>query len=437
MSGGLIQRRQANLFLTERNAMVSRRRGETSLALNPRVVRRHNLGTVLELVRQRPRSRSELVEVSGLTRSSIGGLVAELSALNLVVERRSESDGSAGRPSPTVSIDESSFGVLAMEIKVDSLAAAVVGLGGTVIRATRRTHLRGIEAADATVDAIADLASSVVARTDLVNLLGAGVAIAGLVRSSDNHVEVAPHLKWTDVDLGRAVADALAHRLGVRLAVEVGNDADLGAIAESSFGAGRDADNMLYLSSGIGLGGSMVVNGRCLTGHSGFAGEFGHLQINPTGKQCGCGAIGCWETEVSSQPLLERAGIQPDHGAASRLISAAGQGDTAVLGSIAEWGHWIGVGLGGLINVFDPDLVVIGGSYGPILPFARESLEAELVRRRFRGLARDVPVVAGELGLDASLIGAADLVVDHLVADPCGVVAGSQTLPPSVRRRRK
>ena len=216
--------------------------------------------------------------------------------------------------------------------------------------------------------------------------------------------------------------------MGIRLSIDVGNDADLGAIAESRFGAGRDSDHMLYLSSEVGLGGSMIVDGSRLTGHSGLAGEFGHLQINPSGTQCRCGATGCWETEVGWGALLERAGIEPHDGSALQLINAAGQGDTAVLASIAEWGRWFGVGLGGLINVFDPDLVVIGGSYGPILPFARQSLEAELATRRFRGLARDVPVVAGELGLDASLIGAADLVVDRLVADPSGVVGESRAV---------
>ena len=145
--------------------MVSTRWGEAGMALNPRVVRRSNLGSVLAHVRRRPRSRSELVEATGLTRSSISGLVAELSALNLVVERRSESDGNVGRPSPIVSIDRSSFGVLAMEIEVDSLTAAVVSLDGTVIRSSQAARPRGIEAVDSTVDSLADIASSVAERT--------------------------------------------------------------------------------------------------------------------------------------------------------------------------------------------------------------------------------------------------------------------------------
>lgn len=405
--------------------MTSRRSRLGKSALRSGVVRQTNLGMVLELVRFDPLSRSELVEITGLTRSSIGGLVAELAELELVVERRPASTGNPGRPSPIVAIDRSRYGVLAMEVGVDSLSAAVVAIDGAmtrVIRSARPSEDGGVEPV---VGALADLAAAVVATGDAVELIGAAVAVAGLVRNEDDRVMVAPNLGWVDVDLAGALQGALQPRLKRRLQVNVGNEVDLGALAESRFGAGRSADQMLFIAGEVGLGGSVIIDGERMAGHSGLAGEVGHLQINPAGVRCRCGAIGCWETEVGAAAMVARAGLETGPGTVEDVLQAAAAGDASTLEAMAETGRWFGVGLGGLINVIDPDVVVFGGLYGRILPYLRESLDAELERRRFRGLPREVPLEATELGLDGSLIGAAELVIRRLVDDPRGIVASA------------
>jgi predicted NBD/HSP70 family sugar kinase len=380
-------------------------------------------------------SRSELVEATGLTRSSIGGLVSELTQLHLVIERQPRPNGSPGRPSPVVSCDRTRFGVLAMEIGVDSMTAAVVAIDGTLLRSARSLRSRDIGSPDETIRNLVGHVAEVVSSTTSVDLIGAGIAVAGAVRADDNCVVVAPNLGWQNVALGEAVCDAIEERLGLRLHVEVSNEADLGAMAESRLGAGRNADCMVYITGEVGLGGSVIVDGRRLAGHSGYAGEYGHVPINPAGSPCACGSTGCWETEVGERTLLGRAGLDPDLGAAGVdvLLDAAADGQERALEAIADSGRWLGLGIAGLVNVFDPELIVLGGLYGRLLPLARPALEAELRERRFRGLARDVAVVEAELGLSAGLIGAADLVVDRLPAGPAGVVgaARDRTLRPT------
>ncbi len=387
-------------------------------------LRRANLGLVLDAVRRGPVTRSELVAATGLTRSAIAGLVAELTSLGLVVESRPQSSGRPGRPSPSVAIDTTRFGVLTFELGVESAAAAVIGIDGTVLRSARSTRRRGDGDRSATVDALVALAESVTSTLSGVELLGAGVGVPGLVRLRDSSAAVVPNLGWIDVDLAGEVAEAIDRRMGLTLRVAVGNEADLGGLAESLFGAGRGADHLLYVTGEVGVGGSLIVNGRRITGHRGFAGEIGHLPVNPDGLRCRCGSVGCWETELGEHRLLTRAGLDPETGAAgvTTLLDAAADGDAHTLDAIATTGRWLGVGLAGLINVFDPEVIVVGGLLRRVLPYAREALELELAARHFEGVQRNVPVVEAELGADVHLIGAAELVVEGLVADPRGVV---------------
>ena len=190
-------------------------------------------------------------------------------------------------------------------------------------------------------------------------LVGLGVAIAGLVDDATNVVVRAPNLGWTDVGLGEALAD----QLGFELPVFVANDGDVGALAEVRFGAGVGIGEMLYVSGEVGVGGGLFVGGRRVAGRSGFAGEIGHMPINPDGRPCRCGSSGCWETETGELALLARGGRDSDAGihALAEMIEAAERGEPAAVAAFADEARWLGLGIAGLINIFDPELVVLGG----------------------------------------------------------------------------
>ena len=366
-----------------------------------------------------PRSRSELVEHLGLTRSAVGSLIGELVGAGLVAETGPARGGQRGRPSATAAIDTTQVAALGIEIGVDELAVAVVDLAGEIIDTARISTERGQS----------DVAATVAAATDLVRLLGyangsvgsrriigAGVAVAGLVRSADGVVVAAPNLGWSDVALSQAVTEALD---GIDH-VSVGNEGDLGALAESRFGAGVAAGTMLYVAGEVGVGGGVIVDDQPLGGRSGFAGEVGHIPVNPAGDECRCGSIGCWETEVGERALLARAGRDPDGGvrALHRLVRDAERGDSDVLDAIAEHGGWTAIGIAGLINVFDPDLVVLGGVFSDLWPHIEPVITSELNRSSLGGHDRSAVVARGHLGTSARLIGAAELALQSLLADP-------------------
>lgn len=380
-------------------------------------VRRANLSAIVrELHVSGARSRSELVARTGLTRSAIRGLIREFVEAGLASEIRATPLGGPGRPSPLVRPNPESAVVVAMDIAVDSLAVALVGLGGEVLDLVRIQRPRGHSSVAEVVDQLAEQARTILARSKGDALIGIGVAVAGIVRRSDGFVAMAPNLGWRDVPLGGPLARALEATVPVSIA----NEADLGALAELHRGAAVGADNVLYLSGEVGVGGGLIVDGKPLTGVAGFGGEVGHMPVNPDGIACQCGSFGCWETEVGEEALLRLAGHPADGGWAEvdAVIEEAGAGSAVALAAFETVGRWLGVGLAGLVNVLNPRLVVLGGLFGRIHPFAGDALERELDRRSLPGSRALVRVVPARLGVDAPLLGAAELAFEPLLTDP-------------------
>jgi hypothetical protein len=259
-------------------------------------VRRANLSAIVgELHLRGPLSRSELVAYTGLTRSAIRSLIGELVLAGMVTEERALPVGTPGRPSPVVRPNPLSRHVLALEISVDSLAAAIVGLGGEVLEYVRVDRPRGHSSVDQVAADLGRLAARVRACAPAGSReIGIGVSIVGVVRRFDGLVSMAPNLGWRDVPL----AEKLVRGLGATVPIAVANDADLGALAEVRRGAARGGggggDNVLFISGEVGVGGGLVVDGRPLIGVNGYAGEVGHMPLNPAGAPCRCGSVGCW-----------------------------------------------------------------------------------------------------------------------------------------------
>jgi predicted NBD/HSP70 family sugar kinase len=391
-------------------------------------VRRANLSAIVRELHDRgPQSRSGLVARTGLTRSAIRALIGELVAGGLVSEERAAPLGTPGRPSPLVRVNPDGAVVLALEIAVDSLAAALVGLGGHVLDRIRIDRPRDHTSVDAIAADLAELATDFRARRPNDEaLVGVGVAIVGVVRRIDGLVSMAPNLGWRDVPLG----ERLARALDTPAPIAVANDADLGALVEQRRGAAKGCDHVLFISGEYGVGGGLIVEGKPLTGVAGYGGEVGHIPVNPNGATCRCGSVGCWETEVGEGALLRLAGHPPGggRGEVEAVLREAEAGSPAALSALDHVGRWLGFGLAGLINVFNPRLVVLGGLFGRIHPLVSEILEAELDRRALPAPRKLVRVVPATLGIDAPLLGAAELAFEPLLADPAAWMASRDTL---------
>lgn len=386
-------------------------------------VRRANLSAIVtELHLRGPLSRSELGARTGLTRSAIRALIGELVVAGLVEEVRNTPQGAPGRPSPIVQPRPDAALALALEVNVDSLAAARVSFGGNVERLVRvdrpRAHLAESEIIDDLVELAAPFLDPV---RDDAALLGVGVAVAGVVRRTDGMVRHAPNFGWRDVALRRHIEASL--RLDVP--VTVANEADLGALAEHRRGAAVGADAVLYVMGEVGVGGNVLVDGQPLRGAAGYAGEVGHMPVNPDGARCGCGSRGCWETEIGERALLSRAGRPADGGreAVADVVAAAEAGEPAALTAIGHVATWLGIGLAGLVNVFNPSLIVLGGLFQRIHPLIHVEVDRVLGERALVASRELVRIVPATLGADAPVIGAAEAAFEPLLADPAARLA--------------
>lgn len=393
----------------------------SSRGLSSEELRRHNLSAVLDRLHLGgPMSRSQLATETGLNRSTIRDLIGELVALGLVVENPGTPTSGPGRPSSVARVSSQGAVVLAAELEVDSIAVATVGMGGHIFDEIREANTPNNTRPDNVVVRLAALSEKLLEKLPTPDtLIGAGVGVAGVVRRSDGFVHTAPNLGWQDVP----IAEMIAKHLDVP-EVRVANEADLGALGEFRRGAGRLAENMVFVAGEVGVGLGIIQGSAPMLGVSGYAGEAGHMRVNPNGRPCRCGAAGCWETEVGEEALLSRAGLAAWDGdrPIEELIRRLGSGDAAAHAALWETGRWLGIGIGNLINILNPDMVVVGGFYHALYPHMAAVVEAGA-----KEVALDAPWEActirrSELGADALLLGAAELVLGELVADPAAHV---------------
>lgn len=325
--------------------------------------------------------------------------------------------GAPGRPSPLVSPRGDRILVLALELSVDSLAAALVGIGGEVLDRHRVRRDRAYSDPEDVVAAAADLAQPLLdGLSRRQRLLAVGVSVVGVVRSSDGFVHVAPNLGWRDVAIAGMVRSALRRRTPV----VVGNDGDLGALAEHVRGAGIAVDDLLYLSGEVGIGAGVVMGGRPMSGAAGYAGEVGHMVVNLGGHVCSCGATGCWETEAGEPALLRRAGLPEDGGltGVDQVLEAVEAGDVRARRAVDETACWLGLGIGGLINAYNPQRVVLGSFFSTLHRHAGAVIVAAARRQALAAAVDTVDIVVPALGVDAPLVGAAELAFAAALADP-------------------
>ncbi|MGK5556150.1 ROK family protein [Actinomadura kijaniata] len=390
-------------------------------------IRRHNLGTLLRFVHLRgPASRATLAESLGLNRSTIMALTADLTAAGLVREELPRRPGRrAGRPSLVVRPESTRVYVLAFDVGVDRLAVARVGLGGEILDRRETTRSPGDPDGAELVNVLAGAARSLVRKAgrDAV-CVGAALAFPGVVRRADHQIMFGPNLDVGDVPLG----DSLSRRLGLGVPVAVCNDADLGALAEHERGAGVGCDDLIYLHGDVGVGGGIIVGGRLLGGQEGFGGEIGHMMVNPNGRPCACGARGCLETEVGERTLLAHAGRAERPGETGRdavraVVDAADRGDIVAREALHRVGNWLGFGVANLVNIFNPGMVVFGGTLRDIYLGSAAQVRSVLASSALAAPRERVKLRTSALGDDVTLVGAAEYAFAEVLADPLQVLA--------------
>jgi predicted NBD/HSP70 family sugar kinase len=379
-------------------------------------VRQHNLSTLLGYVhRHGATSRSRLSAEMGLNRSTIKVLVAELMDSGYVTEEIPEVRSGAGRPSHLVVPAADSAYVLAANIGVGGITVLAVGLGGAVLG---RRDLHSLDQKMSVGEVTAQLAEafSELTATLVASPTAIGVSVPGVVREADGFIHLAPHLGWRDV----AFAAALANSLEVAIPTYVGNDADLGLLAEHTRGAARGYRDVVYVVGAVGVGGGIVVDGRPLRGYGGYAGELGHMFVNPNGHRCRCGSSGCWETEIGGDALLALAG-RPSGGGRSAVVEVLRDvtaGVPQAVAAVDSVGKWLARGVATLINMLNPQVVVLGGLLTDVYPVVADSVARELSVLCLAAPHSQATLTVSMLPVDSCVLGAAELAFSPLLSSP-------------------
>ncbi len=389
-------------------------------------VRRHNLAALLEQLHVRgSASRSELGAGLGLNRSTIADLVQELEARGLVLEKGVASQSGPGRPSPMVHVRPDAAVALAVELGVESVAVATIGLGGHVFDLVSTGLPRHGSSPEDVVRRVADLSASLTGELPPDAVVGVGAAVPGLTRRSDGFVHLAPNLRWKGVPIGAMLA------AGLDLAperVHVANEADLGALGEHRRGAGRGFDNLVFVSGEVGIGAGLIIGGRPMLGAAGYAGEAGHMLVNPAGRACTCGARGCWETEAGEAALLRALGVSTaDHvDVVATVLDRLAAQDPVAVRAVTDIGRWLGLGIGNLVNLLNPEVVVLGGLFQALHPQLREAVLSAVRTQSPDEVCGQLDVVPSALGTSAQLHGAAELCLAGVLADPATLRASGR-----------
>jgi predicted NBD/HSP70 family sugar kinase len=402
-------------------------------------LRQHNLALVLQhIAAGDPVSRARIAAATSLTKTTVSSLVDDLVSARLVTELGPEARGKIGRPGSALALNRDGFAGIGLEINVDYIAVCVANLVGEVrYLRTRARDNRGQSPAKVLGRAVRMVRTAMKA-ADAARLTVAGLAVAvpGPVETDRGLLRLAPNLGWLDVPVADILADRFA---GHELAVVVDNEANLAALGELWFGGHLDLDDFVHVSGEIGVGGGIVIGGELFRGVRGFAGEIGHVVVQPDGPRCRCGARGCLEQVAGQEAILRSAGLtgavgtsigQPG-GSVAELVARARDGEPGTLRAIEGAGRALGMGLSATVNIVDPSTVVLGGLYAALEPWLSKPLQEELRERAIALRWSPVQVLASRLGPDAAVRGAAGAVVKRVLSEPAAVfrAAGHHDAP--------
>ena len=391
-------------------------------------VRKINKSIILNMLRlHAPISRARVANITGLNRGTVSNIVNALIEEGLVFEGE-QKDAGIGRPGILLSLRPDGGAVIGMEIGVDFIAILLTNFVAETIWETRiqidpsQPQASILTQAEQLIDQ-----ALLLAREQQLRPLGIGVGVAGLIHAQQGNLMMAPNLHWTNVPL-RLMWNQRFH-----LPIYIENEANLAALGEYYFGAARHVDSFIYLSAGIGLGGGIMTGGRLFRGSHGYAGEIGHIQRDPAGEQCGCGRIGCWETQVGPRAVLHRVKKElQNHSDPVLLKACSGDldnltfemvvnfalgGNTLCRRAIEAVAVHLGMGIVDMVHVFDPELVLIGGAFIQAKEILQPIIEKTIFSNVLQPYADRLRIAFSDRGANDCALGAVAIVLDDILRE--------------------
>ncbi len=372
------------------------------------LLKRLNRAATLRLVWQEPGiSRSALAERIGITKSTVSQSVAELEAEGWLESGNNDLSTAPGRPSIPLKLNHQNFALIGAEIRVKDINVVAVDAYGTVLaQVQQHGDYRNVSQA---LDHLEQSIRSILVHPHLEQrrVLGVGIGAPGPVDTAQGLVLHAPNLGWKRIALHTMILERLPDLPNLH----VDNDANFAVFAEYMFGQYKQSADLMYLYIETGIGGGLILGHQLHRGRRGFAGEIGHMTILPNGSRCSCGNQGCAETLFSTWALLESYQKETNQTInIETFLEKLRAQDPVVKRIVHKAGMYLGIFLGSLANVFDPKLMIIGGSFAQLGNNILEPAEKEIHKRLFGDEFRSIALETCVFGTNASAIGAAGFV---------------------------
>jgi len=400
------------------------------LGSNISEVKTHNMEAILlSFLLNHYLSRVELAQNTGLSNTTITNLTAELLDQGIIVEEDIPSHSvkrKVGRPRTQLRLVPDARYSIGVHIGIGLYRVAVTNLNAKIIT-NNLQYFDITEPAEKVLADICSLIEDTIAESgvDKTRIIGVGVGASGLVNHKTGVNVLAPRLNWNNVEV-RAV---LQNRLNLPVCVE--NNVRTMALAEAYFGVGRGVNVLAFVYGRIGVGAGFVVDGQLFRGSSEGAGEIGHTIVIPHGgEKCGCGNYGCLETIVSERVFIREANQLAEQYPSSllaqymwrdepakpieRLFLAVKDGDNYAKEMVDEKAYYLGISLANLVNVLNPEMIILGGMFAEGYPFIQPVAEKTMREYAFAGLGEKVQLKPTSFGWRAGVLGGASLVLTSL-----------------------
>jgi glucokinase-like ROK family protein len=385
--------------------------------------RRPSAREMLRLIwRERRISRAEIARRTGLSRSTVSEIVEDLLATGLVHEQGTGPSRGGRRPI-VLQFEDDAYGVLGVDMGAAHVAVALTNLRGKVLAWEERSHPVRTDP-EGTRALVARLGEVCLARWGRGRDRLAGIGVAVPCPVDPRNPFRLPELVMPAWE-GRSGLEMLERRFGAPVMVD--NDANLGALAERWWGAGRGVDDFAFVKVATGVGSGHIIGGAIYRGASGIAGEIGHLAIDPQGPPCVCGLRGCLATLIGTEALVARAASlaagRPESALAGRslaigdIVDAALAGDALALEVVREAAGYLGVAVAGMLNLLNPSLVIVGGGLARLGELLLEPLRKTVRARSLVSSVAASEIVASALGSQDVAVGAATLALQEALAD--------------------
>lgn len=379
---------------------------------NHHVVKKGNKSLVLDKIKYNsPISRASVASQVGLNKGTVSSLVNDLLEEHLIYES-GPGESSGGRRPVMLLFNEKAGYSIGIDLGVNYLLGVLTDLNGN-IHTEKQITFKNLNYEEIEIKLFETIEYLLKSTPESPHgVIGIGVGVPGIVDKDDN-ILLAPNLNWRNINL----KEVLEERYNIPIIIE--NEANAGAYGEKNFGAGKDFENVIYVSAGIGIGVGLILNGSLYKGSNGFSGELGHMTIQAGGAKCRCGNEGCWELYASEQALVrqaEKLDIPSDMQDLEGLVTLAESGNDEIIALFEQTGDYLGIGINNIINIFNPQQVIIGNRLAYSEKWLKDSLNKRISNQALWFQQNDLQIDFSELSTRSTALGVAAFSIENFLS---------------------